>query len=263
MITWILGTILILFCLVKRFSKDGRIEGYPLGMPRGTVRAIITIMVVSFPFNYIPPFNFLMEETQIPAEIINSIFILVAFYFEARKGEDDRLKLIREIRKPEIAAEEKRKEKKPLYLPKYSVRITLVSILIIYSLINIYQPLNLNVQNTLLDILLIVSLFFIGTFFRAVGAISAKKKLKGQMEKIPNYKELSKYEIIEKLGQQKVGSAKNVGNSLFSIIIFLCLVIALYFFTIGQNPILDIGFMQIYIRTALLLIINIYYGFRD
>jgi hypothetical protein len=117
MITWILGTILIIFCLVKRFSKDGRVEGYPLGMPRGTVRAIITIMVVAFPFSYISPLNFLMGETQIPSEIINSIFILVAFYFEARKSEDDRLKLIREIQKPEIVAEEKKRRKSHYIYP--------------------------------------------------------------------------------------------------------------------------------------------------
>ncbi|MEJ2294204.1 MAG: hypothetical protein P8Y23_05490 [Candidatus Lokiarchaeota archaeon] len=101
MITWILGTILVIFVLVRRFSKDGRVEGYPLGIPRGTVRAIITLMIVSFPFNYIPPFNFLLLETQIPAEVVNSIFILVVFYYEARKGEDSLLKFIQEIRKPE------------------------------------------------------------------------------------------------------------------------------------------------------------------
>ena len=88
MITWILGIALIIFVLIKRFGKDGRVEGYPLGMPRGTVRAIITLMVVSFPFTYI------IANSQIPSEIVNTIFILVAFYFEARKGEDNRLKII-------------------------------------------------------------------------------------------------------------------------------------------------------------------------
>jgi hypothetical protein len=34
MITWILGIALIIFVLIKRFGKDGRVEGYPLGMPQ-------------------------------------------------------------------------------------------------------------------------------------------------------------------------------------------------------------------------------------
>jgi len=91
MITWILGIFLLAYVFYKRFSKDGRVEGYPLGLPRGTVRAIITLMIVLFPFTYI------INDTQIPSEVINAIFILVAFYYEARKGEDDRLKIIADV----------------------------------------------------------------------------------------------------------------------------------------------------------------------
>lgn len=65
MITWILGIFIIAYVLYKRFIADGRIEGYPLGMPRGTVRAIINLMVVLFPFTYV------ISDTQIPSEIIN------------------------------------------------------------------------------------------------------------------------------------------------------------------------------------------------
>lgn len=263
MITWILGTILVVFVLVKRFSEDGRVEGYPLGMPRGTVRAVITLMIVSFPFNYIPPFNFLLLETQIPSEIVNSVFILVAFYFQARKGEDDRLKFIQEVRKPEKAAEEKKKEKKPLYLPKYSVRISLTGLLAIYFLIDLFEPLNIEIQNTLIDILIIAILYFVGTFFRVIGTSIQKRKLKDQIEKIPNYQELSKYDILERLDKQNRGSAKNVGKSLFSILVFIAISIALSLYTIGQDPVLSFGIISISIRSGLLLLINIYYGFRD
>ena len=95
MITWIIGSFILVYVLYKRFSKDGRIEGYPLGMPRGTVRAIITLMIVLFPFTYI------IWDTEIKSEIVYTVFILVAFYFEARKGEDNRLKIIAEIKNPE------------------------------------------------------------------------------------------------------------------------------------------------------------------
>lgn len=255
MITWILGIFILTYVLFKRFSKDGRIEGYPLGMPRGTIRAIITLMIVLFPFTYI------FWNEQIPSEIVNTIFILVAFYFEARKGEDNRLKFIAEIINPEKVVEEKRKSIKPLYLPKYTVRISLMIILILYYIIDLFiQNISLELTNTLIDILVIAILYFIGTFFRTIGQIWSKKKLKEQIEAIPNYKELSKYDILEKIDAKKRGGAVNVGKSIFSISVFLAVTMALLLFTarIDFEIILTIS-----LRRALLLLINLYYGFRD
>ena len=261
MITWILGIALIIFVLIKRFGKDGRVEGYPLGMPRGTVRAIITLMVVSFPFNYIPPLNFILNETQIPSEIINTIFILVAFYFEARKGDDNRIKIIEELKDPEKVSEEKRRTKKPLFLPRYTVRTSLMLFLIVFYLIDIFiQPISLELTNTLIDILVIAILYFIGTFFRAIGQIFSKKKLKEQIEKIPSYQELSKYDILEKLDEQNRGSFSNFGKNLFSIIVFIAVTVALFFYTFGIDFTL---IFNVSLRRALLLLINLYYGFRD
>ncbi len=255
MITWILAIVLIIFVLVKRFGKDGRVQGYPLGMPKGTVRAIITLMVVSFPFTYI------LDNSPIPPIVVNTIFILVAFYFEARKGVDNRLKIIEEIKNPEKESEEKKKTKKPLYLPRYTVRISLMFFLIVFYLIEIFiQPISLELTNTLIDILVIAILYFIGTFFRAIGQMFSKKKLKEQIEEIPSYQELSKYEIFEKIGEQKRGSFGNFGKNLFSIIVFIAVTSALFLFTI------DIDFILIFnvsLRRSLLLLINIYYGFRD
>jgi len=255
MITWILGIALIIFVLIKRFGKDGRVEGYPLGMPRGTIRAIITIMVVSFPFTYI------FYNAQIPSEVVNTIFILVAFYFEARKGQDNRLKIIEEIKNHEKVSEEKRKTKKPLYLPRYTVRISLMIFLIVFYLIDIFiQNISLELTNTLIDILVIAILYFIGTFFRAIGQIFSKKKLKERIGEISNYQELSKYDILEKIDEQKRGSINNIGRNLFSIIVFVAVTTALLLFTI------DIDFTLIFnvsLRRSLLLLINLYYGFRD
>ena len=255
MITWILGIALIIYVLINRFGKDGRVEGYPLGMPRGTVRALITLMVVSFPFTYI------IANSQIPSEVVNTIFILVAFYFEARKGEDSRLKIIEEIKSPEKISEEKRLTKKPLYLPRYTVRISLMLFLIVFYLIDIFiQPISLELTNTLIDILVIAILYFIGTFFRAIGQIFSKKKLKEQIEKIPSYQELSKYDIFEKLDEQKRGSFSNFGKNLFSIIVFIAVAAALFFYSFGIDFTL---IFDVSLGRALLLLINIYYGFRD
>ena len=105
MISWILGLIIAIWCLIKRFKKDGRVSGYPLGMPRGTVRAYIAIIVVAFPFNY------LIVNQEIPRVVTSAIFILVAFYFETRKTKREKLSiLIHEVKHPEKAEEEKRKE---------------------------------------------------------------------------------------------------------------------------------------------------------
>ena len=255
MITWILGIVLIIFVLINRFGKDGRVQGHPLGMPRGTVRAIITLMVVSFPFTYI------IANSQIPSEIVNTIFILVAFYFEARKGEDSRLKIIEGVKDTDEVSEEKRRTKKPLYLPKYSVRILLMILLIVFYLIDVFvQPISLELTNTLIDILVIAVLYFIGTFFRALVKIVQKNKLKDQIEEIPNYLELSKYDILEKLDQQKRGGITHVGKSLFSIIVFIGVTVALFLFTVDIDLIL---IFDVSLRRALLLLINLYYGFRD
>jgi len=255
MITWILGIALIIFVLIKRFGKDGRVEGYPLGMPRGTVRAIITVMVVSFPFTYI------FDNIQIPSEVVNTIFILVAFYFEARKGVDSRLKIIEGIKNPEKVSEEKRKAKKPLYLPRYTVRISLMIFLIVFYLIDLFiQNISLELTNTLIDILVIAILYFIGNFFRAIGQIFSKKKLKERIEAISNYQELSKYGILEKLDEQKRGSINNIGRNLFSIIVFIAVTTALFLFTIHIDFTL---IFNVSLRRSLLLLINLYYGFRD
>jgi uncharacterized integral membrane protein len=255
MITWILGIVLIIFVLINRFGKDGRVQGHPLGMPRGTVRAIITLMVVSFPFTYI------IANSQIPSEIVNTIFILVAFYFEARKGEDSRLKIIEGVKDTDEVSEEKRRTKKPLYLPKYSVRILLMILLIVFYLIDVFvQPISLELTNTLIDILVIAVLYFIGTFFRELVKIFQKNKLKDQIKEIPNYLELSKYDILEKLDEQKRGGITNVGKSLFSIIVFFAVTTALFLFTVNIDFTL---IFNVSLRRVLLLLINLYYGFRD
>ena len=255
MITWILGIVLIIFVLINRFGKDGRVQGHPLGMPRGTVRAIITLMVVSFPFTYI------IANRQIPSEIVNTIFFLVAFYFEARKGEDSRLKIIEGVKDTDEVSEEKRRTKKPLYLPKYSVRILLMILLIVFYLIDVFvQPISLELTNTLIDILVIAVLYFIGTFFRALVKIVQKNKLKEQIEEIPNYLELSKYDILEKLDEQKRGGITHAGKSAFSIIVFIAVTAALFLFTIRTDFML---IFNVSLRRALLLLINLYYGFRD
>ncbi len=134
-------------------------------------------------------------------------------------------------------------------------------ILVIYYLIDLFvRNISLELTNTLIDILVIAILYFIGTFFRAIVQIWSKRKLKEQIEAIPNYKELSKYDILEKLNESKRGGVNNVGKSIFSIAVFIAVTTALFLFTFNIEFTL---ILNISLRKALLLLINIYYGFRD
>ena len=97
MITWILGGILFIWIIANRFSQYGKIDGEPLGMPRGTVRAFITLMIATFPFGY------LLNRESIPPLIVNAIFVVVAFYFEARRSTHEKLrKIVDEVKSPEL-----------------------------------------------------------------------------------------------------------------------------------------------------------------
>jgi len=73
-------------------------------------------------------------------------------------------------------------------------------------------------------------------------------------------KELSKYDILEKLNKQKRGGINNFVKSLFSITIFIAVIAALFLFTFNIDIIL---IFNVSLSRALLLLINLYYGFRD
>ncbi len=256
MIGWFIFGFLLFWCLVNRFRKGGKIEEYPLGMPRGTVRALITILIVSFPFIY------LINGEEIPGIITNAIFIVVAFYFEARRGKKDRIRAIEEIKYPE---ETKKIEKKPLYLPKYSVRIILVSLLVIILIINSTGPkVPFEITNTLIDLLIIVVFFIIGTIFGAIKNSKANKRLTGQVKSIDNYKSQSAYEIKANIDKQPKTWWELKGNSILSIIMFIAVVISLICFTINWDLMVTIlPIYELSLRESLLLLISVYYGFRD
>ena len=204
MIIWILFGIISIWCIINRFSEGGRVEGHPLGMPRGTVRAFITVMIVSFPFGY------LITGEQIPGLITSAIFVVIAFYFEARKSEAEKLKeIIEEVKKPDIVLDIK-KEKKPLYLPKYTVRVFLVLMLVLIQLIIILNPgINFAITNTLADILLMIGLFIIGASFRSIIKIREKNNIREEVQNMDA--SLSDAEIIEKLMMRETGWLKKEG----------------------------------------------------
>ena len=263
MITWILASLLIVWCIIKRFGKDGKIEGQPLGMPRGSVRALITLLIITFPFIY------LIRGEAIPRLIINAIFILVAFYFQARKSSSDKLKrIIEEAKNPEKFKEGKKKVKKhhPLYLPRYSVRILLVTILTVIFIINTIGP-NVPFESTtttLFDLLIIICLFMIGGIFRSIMNSRERKKIIHKIENMKDYLSLSIYEIHENLMVLKPGWWKRKRDSVLSLLTLTSVIIALLCFTIEWDYIIfTLPFYEFTLREILLLLINVYYGWRE
>ena len=259
MITWILGGILSVWLIIRRFGKDGKIEGQPLGMPRGTVRALITILIVSFPFNYI------FAGLEIPGLITNAIFIVVAFYFEARRGCKDKLELIEEVKYPNDTKAAEKEQKKPLYLPKYSVRIIIISLLASLIIINTLGPnIPFEATNTFVDILLIIFLFFIGSILRLIKNSKEKKRIANQIKSIDNYMSLSEYEILDNLEEKELSWWEERGKDILSLLIILAMVIALLCYTIKWDFIIPVfPFYDFSLRATLLLLISVYYGFRD
>jgi hypothetical protein len=258
MISYVLLVIFGTWVLINRFSEGGKVNGHPLGMPRGTVRALSTIMIVAFPIGYI------LDAKPVPPLIVNVIFVVVAFYFEARRSEREEIKeILDEAKRPDIIMEDPKKEKKPLYLPKYSVRILLVLLLITTLVTNYLGPhVPFQVTNTIFDLLIILLLFMIGSFFRSIINSRERKKLK---EKIANMDaSLRELEIIEKLILEEKSWWKTKGRNVVSIVMFILVLSALICFNIGFDlPIIDLPDYTLNLNGFLLLLINAYYGFRD
>lgn len=261
MISWILALIIAIWCLVKRFRKDGKVSGYPLGMPRGTVRAYIAIIVVAFPFNY------LIVNQEIPSVVTSAIFILVAFYFETRKTKRERLSiLIHEVKHPEKADEEKRKEKYPLYIPKYSVRSLLVLMLASILFVNFYGPnVPFEITNTLTDIFIIIIFFIIGSIFRRIGSRGEERKFKNSVTtKLKETPTISDISMIRYLGEQETGWIQKSFKNFVSILTLFAILVALAMYTIDLDY--DLLILPLYaftVRSTLFLMINVYYGFRE
>jgi hypothetical protein len=260
MISWILGSILFIWCLYKRFKTDERLEG-AFGFPKGTTRALIAIIVVAFPFNY------LLTGKGIPSAIISAIFILVAFYFDSRKTKrEETVELIYETKFPEKAEKEAKLKKYPLYLPKYSVRTILLLLLVFILVININGPnLPFQITNTIVDILLLIFFFMIGAFFKSLINIKDKKKTKVDIKsKLNEDPFISDEKIMQFLSKKKKYWWDAKGLNSLAIITLIAVVIALFLYTIDLDY--DIWtqlFYQFTLRTSLFMFINLYYGFRD
>ncbi len=260
MITYIICVFLFVWLIYKRSREDGKIEGLPFGMPHGSVRAIIALLIVSFPFHYI------LLDKQIPDLITNVIFLIVAFYFEARKGgEEDIRKIVKHIINPEKYTAEKTKQKSPLYLPKYSVRISLITLLSLTLIINSLGPnISFVSKNTFADLLLIIFLFIIGTLIRGVANTREKRRIRKIIQSMEGSQMQSKQEILEKVIEKKESWLKRKWSSFVSLLILTSVFVALILYTIDVDFLLfSLSVFQITLAGLLLLMVSVYFGLRD
>lgn len=253
-VTITLALILVIFVVAKRVKKDNKVEGAPLGIPVGSIRALMAIIVISFPFGY------LILDMEIPSVILNTIFVVVAFYFQKRADPTNIKELVAEIR-----SEKKGKKKKgfyPLYLPKYSVRITLVVILAIILVLNAQGPdVPFQSTDTLLELLIIIVFFIIGMIFHGIGERIQKRVISKKLDKFEGTDE----ELIEELKEQNKHKRRR-RKSFLSILTITCVVASLTLFTLN-NPTpyylgID-GLLYLEVRYLLLLMLNVYFGLRQ
>ncbi|TKJ24771.1 MAG: hypothetical protein CEE42_09675 [Promethearchaeota archaeon Loki_b31] len=116
----------------------------------------------------------------------------------------------------------------------------------------------------MLDILIIISSYIVGAFFRNISVSREKKRLKKQIEEIENYQSLSKYEIIEKLIDQEPTWLKQKSSNFLSLLTLTTVITSLLLFTFDLDYKFQIlTLFTVSLREALLLLINVYYGFRD
>jgi hypothetical protein len=160
MLSWILLIILTVWMLRQRVGQGKVDPTTGLGMPEGTIRAWLAIVIVSMPF------TFFWRNEPVPSLVASMVFATIAFYFGKRIEKSSVQEAVMKI------SEERKKLSRdvlPLYLPKYTVRAILV-LLVVLLFINTYfviSPLPA-MTNTFIDFLAIIGTYVIGMLGRAI-----------------------------------------------------------------------------------------------
>ena len=104
----------------------------------------------------------------------------------------------------------------------------------------------------------------IGSLFRGIGVSRERKKIKEQIQAMKDHESLSKYEIIEKLMDEKVSWWKRKGKSFLSLFMLASVIFSLGVYSFNFDiPLLITPIYSFTLQGTLLLLIYIYYGIRD
>jgi uncharacterized protein YneF (UPF0154 family) len=245
----IVAVILFIWVFFMRFIKKNKVDDAPLGLPKGTIRATLSLYLITFAFGY------LLVSEPIPSIIISSVFVVMAFYFEKRSDKRTTEEMFKKIKNPEKIA----KIWKPLYLPKYSVRITLLTILTTMIIYNKLGPDLVFVSSTtLLDLFVIIVLFIFGMIIGGIGTLWKKRRLKKYIKSNPN---ISLDSLLEKFPDEE-DSSNTKGNSLMSMLTYVAIVTSIVFFIIDFDWTYDLILFTFSLRQTLMFMLNVYFGFR-
>ncbi|MBY9006728.1 MAG: hypothetical protein KGD63_08220 [Candidatus Lokiarchaeota archaeon] len=114
-----------------------------------------------------------------------------------------------------------------------------------------------------MDILIIIALFVFGSIIRGIKNHKKNQKIKVKIKNMKDFQNLSNIEIIENIIKENPSWWQKTGQSILSLFILGSITCSLILFTISLDPRIIIFDVSIPIREFLLLIINVYYGFRD
>ncbi len=266
MITWILAIFLLIWIFVQRLLKKKKIVGVPLGLPEGTVRACIALLIVTFPLNQLimSQLNASLFPITIQEWFVNTLFVVVAFYFEARAYEKSIRQLLKEVKDP--ARYKKSKDEMPLYWPRFTVRITIFTFLILTAVLvgaGIFsETLDFSSTSSILtELIFIVFFFIIGLLIRRLHQRQLKRKIRRRLGKHDGSHE----ELIEVL-EEKERKSGRITETFLAFIMLGILLSVLIFYTIDWNydlfliPLINI---QVSVRMGMVLLLNVYFGYRQ
>lgn len=131
---------------------------YPLGLPRGTVRATVTLLFL-FSTSYL-----ILIDKSVPISLVSTFTILIALYYGMRKEHTY-----------DLEGRENRREAKgqtAFNLPAFTVRILIFLIFIVLSIKILYFGTTDDSFSTFLyKIVYIISGFILGTILGKIGGI--------------------------------------------------------------------------------------------
>jgi len=222
-----------------------------LGMPEGTIRAWLAIVIVSMPF------TFFWRSEPVPSMVVSMVFATIAFYFGKRIEKSSVQEAVMQISE---GRKKISKDELPLYLPKYSVRAILVLLVVALFINSYFMPSPLPaIINTFIDILAIVGSYVLGMLGRAIEVSAAKHKILVWMNK----KGQSLQQATQELGPALRVKTKKIGAAA-ACLVCAALVIAMVMYTFNLSigiPI--VAGLSIPLREAIFMYVNAYFGFRQ
>ncbi len=251
MLSWILLILLTVWMLRNRVGQGKVDPTTGLGMPEGTIRAWLAIVIVSMPF------TFFWRNEPVPSLVASMVFATIAFYFGKRIEKNSVKEAVMQISEKQ---KKLTRDVLPLYLPKYTVRAMLV-LLVVLLFINSYfvtSPVT-TATNVFVDILAIVGSYVLGMLGRAIEVSAAKHKILGQMNK----KGQSLQQATQELEPELRVKTKRLGAAA-AYLVCAALIIAMVLYTFDVP--LDIpivGGLFLPLREVIFIYVNAYFGFRQ